>query len=122
MKSNLKHLKCPLYILLCPLQARSKHPEFGGDEYMDVNYMVKVQSIIDSQAQEKMTSRICQKSVTSVSWPKGLVHPRVARPPTWPPPESRTTPIQVGEDDEDITLIQRIHGSTTRAQAWQLNL
>jgi hypothetical protein len=51
------------------------------DEYMDDIYMVKAQSIIDSQAQEKMTSRICQKSATPVSWPKGLVHPRVARPP-----------------------------------------
>jgi hypothetical protein len=32
------------------------------------------------------------------------------------------TPIQVGEDDEDITLIQTMHGSTTRAHARQLNL
>jgi hypothetical protein len=130
------------------------------DEYMDVNYVVKAQSIIDSQAQEKlksslfanpvqtagvgltktdaqdtyrlhfrrfrycwkakkirfpihqvphqnmleadgnrrnkMMSRICQKSVTLVSWPKGLLDHRVARPPPWPPPESRMTPIQVG--------------------------
>jgi hypothetical protein len=152
-----------------------------NDEYMDVNYMVKAQSIIDSQPQEKlksslfmnsvqttgvgltktdaqatyrlhfrcfryrwkakkirfpthlvprqnilradgncrnkMTSRIYKKSATPVSWPKGLVDPRVARPPCWPPPESRTTPIQVGEDDEDITPIQIMDGSTTQALA-----
>jgi hypothetical protein len=76
----------------------------------------------DGNRRNKMTSRICQKSVTPVSWPKGLVHPRVARPPPWPPPESRTNPIQVGEDDEDITPIQTMHGSTTRACARQLNL
>jgi hypothetical protein len=32
------------------------------------------------------------------------------------------TPIQVGKDDEDITPIQTMHGSTTRAHARQLNL
>jgi hypothetical protein len=32
------------------------------------------------------------------------------------------TPIQLGEDDEDITPIQTMHGSTTRAHAQQLNL
>jgi hypothetical protein len=37
-----------------------------------------------------------------------------------PPPESRTTPIQVGEDDKDITPILTMHGPTTRAR--QLNL
>jgi hypothetical protein len=84
--------------------------------------MVKAQSIIDSHAQEKMTSRICQKSTTPFSWPKGLVHPRVTWPPPWPSPESRMTPIQVGKDDEDITPIQTMHGSTTRAHARQLNL
>jgi hypothetical protein len=70
----------------------------------------------------KMTSRICQKSEMPVSWPKGLVHPRVARPPPSPPSESMMTPIQVGEDDEDITSIQKMHGLTTRAHARQLNL
>jgi hypothetical protein len=50
-------------------------------------------------------------------WPKGIVHPRVARPPTWPPPKSRKTPIQVREDDENITPIQIMHGPTTRARA-----
>jgi hypothetical protein len=138
---------------------------------MDFNYMVKVQSIIDSQAQEKfksslfanpvrttgvglmktdaqatyglhfqcfrycwkskkisfpthlvprqnmlgadgnrcnkMTSRIYQKSATPISWPKGLVHPKVSQPSPWPPPQSRTTPIKVGEDDEDITPIKQ---------------
>jgi hypothetical protein len=157
----------------------------GGDEYMDVNYIVKAQSIIESQAQgelksslfanpvrtagvvltktdaqttyrlrfrrsryrwkdkkisfpthlvsrqnihgadgnrhNKMTSRICQKLTTPVFGPKGLVHPKeissAARPPPWPPPESRTTPIQVGEDDEDISPIQIMHGPTIRARA-----
>jgi hypothetical protein len=51
----------------------------------------------DGNRRNKMSSRICQKSTTSIFRPKDLVHPRVARPP----PESRTTPIQVGEDDED---------------------
>jgi hypothetical protein len=53
---------------------------------------------------------------------KVLVHPRVAQPPPWPPPESSMTPIQMGEDDKDITLIQTMHGLTTRARARQLNL
>jgi hypothetical protein len=70
----------------------------------------------------KMMSRICQKSATYVSWHKGLVHSRVARPPPWPPPKSRTTPIQMGEDDDDNTSIQTMHGSTTRAHPQQLNL
>jgi hypothetical protein len=69
-----------------------------------------------------MVSRICQKSVTPVFGPKGLVHPRVARPPPWPLPESRTTPIQVEQEDEDITHIQTRHGPKTRAHARQLNL
>jgi hypothetical protein len=69
-----------------------------------------------------MTYIICQKSPTSVSWPKGLIDPRVARPPPWPLPESRTTPIQVRVDDEDITPIQIMHGSTIQALARQLNL
>jgi hypothetical protein len=76
----------------------------------------------DGNRHNKMTSRICQKSATPVFGPKGLVHPRVAWPPPWPPPESRTTPIQVGEDDEDISPIQIMHGPTTRARARQLNL
>jgi hypothetical protein len=160
----------------------TQNQEGENDEYIDVNYMVKAQSIIDFQAQEKlksslfanpvrtagmglmkmdaqatyelhfrrfrypwkakkisfpthlvprqnmlradrnrhnkMTSKICQKSATPVPWPKGLVHPRVARPP----PESRMTPIQVGEDDEDIIPIKTMHVSTTRACAHQLNL
>jgi hypothetical protein len=41
----------------------TQNQEGENDEYMDVNYMVKAQSIIDSQAQEKMTSIIWQKSV-----------------------------------------------------------
>jgi hypothetical protein len=65
-----------------------------------------------------MMSKICQKSVTPVFRPKGHVHPRVA----WPPPESRTTPIQVREYDEGITPIQTMHGPTTRAHARKLNL
>jgi hypothetical protein len=60
--------------------------------------------------------------VTPIFEPKGLVHLRVARPPPWPSLESRTTPIQVGEDDEDITPIQIMHGLTTRARARQLML
>jgi hypothetical protein len=80
----------------------TQNQEGENDEYMDVNYMVKAQSIIDSQAQEKMTSKICQKSATPISWP---------------PPESRMTPIQVREDNEDITPTQTMHGSTTRAHA-----
>jgi hypothetical protein len=75
---------------------------------------------VDENYHNKM-SRICQKSATSVPWPKGLIHPRVVRPPPWPPPEYRMTPIQVG-DDEDITPIQTMHGLTTRARARQLNL
>jgi hypothetical protein len=50
----------------------------------------------DQHYRNKMISRICQKSATPVFGPKGFVHPRVAQPPPWPPPESRTTPIQVG--------------------------
>jgi hypothetical protein len=65
----------------------------------------------------KMTSRICQKSTTSVSWPKGLVHPRVGWPPPWPPPKSKMNPIRVGEDEEDITPIQTMPRPTTRAHA-----
>jgi hypothetical protein len=53
-------------------------------------------------------SRIYRKSVAPVFGPKGIVHPRVAQPP----PESRNTPNQVG-DDEDITPIQTMHGPTT---------
>jgi hypothetical protein len=70
----------------------------------------------DGNHYNKMTSRICQKSATHILGHKGLVHLRVARPPPWPPPESRMTPIQVGEDDEDITPIQIMHGPTTRAR------
>jgi hypothetical protein len=76
----------------------------------------------DGNRHNKMTSRICNKSATPVLGPKDLVHLRVARPPPWPPPESRKTPIQVGEDDEDITSIQIMHGPTTRARVRQLNL
>jgi hypothetical protein len=76
----------------------------------------------DQNRHSKMISRICQKSVAPVFGPKGLVHPRVARPPPWPPPESRMNPIRVGENDEDITLIQTMHGPTTRARARKLNL
>jgi hypothetical protein len=60
--------------------------------------------------------------VIPVFGPKGFVHPTVARPPHWPSPESRKNPIQVREDDEDITPIQTMHGPTTRACARKLNL
>jgi hypothetical protein len=76
----------------------------------------------DGNRHNKMPSIICQKSATPVLGPKGLLHLRVARPPPWTLPESRTTPIQVGEDDEDITPIQIMHGSITRARARQINL
>jgi hypothetical protein len=69
-----------------------------------------------------MTSRIWQKSVAPVFGSKGLVQPMVARPPPWPPPESRMTPIQVREGHEDITPIETMYGLTTRARARQLNL
>jgi hypothetical protein len=69
-----------------------------------------------------MTSRICQKSAMPVFGLKGLVHLRVARSSPWPPHKSRTTPIQVGDDYEDIGTIKIIHGPTTRACARQLNL
>jgi hypothetical protein len=69
-----------------------------------------------------MTSKICQKSSAPIFGPKGLVHLRFARPPPWPPPESRTTPHQVEENDEDITPIQIMHGLTTQARARQINL
>jgi hypothetical protein len=69
-----------------------------------------------------MMSKIYQKSVTPVFWPKGLVHPRFAWPHPWPLPESRTNPIQVEENDEDITPIQTMHGLTTRANAQKLKL
>jgi hypothetical protein len=72
----------------------------------------------DGNHHNKMTSKICQKSSTSVFGPKGLVHLRFARPP----PELRTTPHQVVEEDEDITPIQIMHGLTTWARARQLNL
>jgi hypothetical protein len=36
--------------------------------------------------------------------------------------ESRTTPIQEGEDDEDITSIHTMNGLITRSRARQLNL
>jgi hypothetical protein len=36
--------------------------------------------------------------------------------------ESRTTPIQEEEDDEDITSIHTMNGSITRSRARQLNL
>jgi hypothetical protein len=36
--------------------------------------------------------------------------------------ESRTTPIQEGEDDEDITSIHTMNGPITRSRAQQLNL
>jgi len=36
--------------------------------------------------------------------------------------ESRTTPIQEGEDDEDITPLHTMQGPITRARARQLNL
>jgi hypothetical protein len=160
--------------------------EVQNDEYMDINYMIKAQSIIGFQAQgelksslfanpvktagvglaktnvqatyrlcfrrsryrwkskeiifptqlvprqytvgadqnrhSKMMSKIYQKSVTPGFGPKGLVHPRFARPHPWPSPESRTNPIQVGEDDEDITPIQTMHGPTIQARAQKLNL
>jgi hypothetical protein len=51
-----------------------------------------------------------------------MVHHRVARPPPWSSPESRTTPIKVEENDEDITPIQTMHGPTKRAHARKLNL
>jgi hypothetical protein len=35
----------------------------GDDEYMDINYMVKAQSIIDSQAQEKLKSSVSTNPV-----------------------------------------------------------
>jgi hypothetical protein len=76
----------------------------------------------DGNHYNKTMSRICQKLVIPVSWPKGLVHLGFARPPPWPPCESRKTPIQVEEDDDDITPIQTMHGLTTRARARQLNL
>jgi hypothetical protein len=76
----------------------------------------------DQNLHRKMISRICQKSATPVFGPKGLVHPRVARPLPWPPPKLRTTPIQVGENDEDTIPIQTMHGPTTRARARKLNL
>jgi hypothetical protein len=59
----------------------------------------------DQNCHSKMMSRICQKLGAPIFRPKGLVHPRVARPPSWPPLDSRTNPIQVGENDEDITPI-----------------
>jgi hypothetical protein len=41
---------------------------------------------VDANRQNKMTSRICQGAATPVFGPRGLVHPRVTRPPPWPPP------------------------------------
>jgi hypothetical protein len=71
----------------------------------------------DGNHHNKMISRMCQKSATPILGRKGLVHFRVARPCPWPLPKSRKTRIQVKEDDEDITSIQTMHGSTTRACA-----
>jgi hypothetical protein len=51
--------------------------------------------VADQNRRNKMICKICQKSATPVFGPKGFVHLRVARPPPWPPPELRTTPIQV---------------------------
>jgi hypothetical protein len=60
--------------------------------------------------------------MTHVFGPTCLVHLRVVRPSPWPSPESKTTPIRMREDDEDITPIQIMHGPTTRAHARQQNL
>jgi hypothetical protein len=75
----------------------------------------------DQNCRNKMASRIYQKSAMPVFGPKGFLHPRVARPPPWPLPKLRTTSIQVGGDDEDITPIQTMHGPITRARAQELN-
>jgi hypothetical protein len=36
--------------------------------------------------------------------------------------ESRATPFQEREDDEDITSIHKMYGPITRSRAWQLNI
>jgi hypothetical protein len=67
----------------------------------------------DANHRNKMMSRICQKSAKPICGPKDLAHYRVALTSSGPPPESRMTPIKVGEDDEDITPIQTMYGPTT---------
>jgi hypothetical protein len=90
-----------------------RHSRYPGKakEISFPTHLVPHQNMLgaDGNHHNKMTYRICQKSSTPVFGPKGLVHLRFARPPPWPPPESRTTPIQVEE-------------LTTRARARQPNL
>ena len=75
----------------------TQNQEGENDEYMDINYMVKAQSIIESQAQGELKSSLFANPVRTA----GVVLTKTnARPPPWPPPESRTTPIQVGEEDD----------------------
>jgi hypothetical protein len=76
----------------------------------------------DQNHHRKMIFRINQKSAGPIFGPNGPVRPRVARPPPWPLLESRMILIQVGENDEDITLIQTMHRPATRAHERKLNL
>jgi hypothetical protein len=46
--------------------------------------------------------------------PEAFIHPRVHWPPPWPLPESRTTLIQEGDDDEDVTPIHTMHGPRSK--------
>jgi hypothetical protein len=46
----------------------AQNQEGENDEYMDVNYMVKTQSIIDCQAQEKFKSSLFANPV----WTAGV--------------------------------------------------
>jgi hypothetical protein len=62
----------------------------------------------------KMTSRNCQKLAMPVFEPEAFIHPRVHWPPPWPLPESRTTLIQEGDDDEDVTPIHTMHGPRSK--------
>ena len=41
---------------------------------------------VDGNRRNNMTTRICLDAATPVFGPEGLVLPRVARPPPWPPP------------------------------------
>jgi hypothetical protein len=90
------------------LHFRRSRYRWKAKEISFPTHLVSHQNILESDGNHhnKMMSKICQKSSMPVFGPKGLVHLRFARPPPWPPPESRTTPIQVAQDDEDITPIQ----------------
>ena len=45
---------------------------------------------VDGNHRNKLVSRICRDAASTTFGPEGLVRPRVARPPPWPPPKPLT--------------------------------